>query len=209
MSLLTPGFIAAFCLFAFVASITPGPNNAMLMASGANFGVRRTVPHLLGVILGFVVLLLAAGLGLGALFAAWPPLHQVLQAAGAAYLLYLAYRIATADGIGGGGRAAARPLSFLQAALFQWINPTAWAIALGAVATYAPRKDFAAGVVVIALLIGVVNAPCALAWAMAGAVLRRLLDRPMVLRAFNWTMAALLVASLYPALAELARGVRL
>ena len=209
MSLLTPTFLAAFCVFALAASISPGPNNAMLMASGANFGLRATVPHLAGVVIGFLVLMLAAGLGLGALLAAWPPLHLVLQATGAAYLLYLAWRIATADGVAGGSKAAPpRPLSFLQAALFQWANPSAWAIALGAVATYAPRQDFAAGVVVISLLIGAINIPCAVAWAGAGAGLRRLLARPGVLRAFNWAMAALLVASLIPALVQLVRGLR-
>jgi threonine/homoserine/homoserine lactone efflux protein len=208
MSLLQPGPLAAFCLFALVASITPGPNNAMLMVSGANFGLRRTVPHLLGVIIGFAVLLLAAGLGLGALFAAWPPLQLVLQAVGAAYLIYMAWRIAMADGVGGGGKVLGKPFTFVQASLFQWVNPKAWAIGLGAVATYAPHDDFVLGVVVITVLIGVINIPCALAWAAAGVALRRFLARPAVLRAFNWTMAALLAASLWPALVELARGVR-
>lgn len=200
---MTSQTFVALSLFAFVSSITPGPNNTMLMASGANFGFRATHSHLLGVIIGFFVLVLAVGLGLGGLFAAYPPLHDILAAVGAIYLLWLAWKIATAKGIGA-GVSRDRPQTFLQAALFQWVNPKAWAMALGAVTAYAPREGYVANVVVVALVVMVVNAPCVASWAGFGVALRRFLDRPAILRGFNLAMAALLVASLAPVAFELA-----
>jgi len=186
-------------LFAFVSSITPGPNNTMLMASGVNFGLRRSVPHMIGVSLGFLVLVLAVGLGLGGLFAAYPALHDVLKAAGAAYLLWLAWKLATAKGLAEGA-AASQPQTFLQAAGFQWVNPKAWAMALGAITTYTPRAGYTANVLIVALVFSVINLPCIGVWTGFGVGLRRFLDRPAILRAFNWGMAALLVLSLYPLL---------
>ena len=124
-----PDLFTALVLFAFACSITPGPNNMMLMASGANFGLRRTVPHWLGIMAGFGALLLACGLGLGGLFTAYPVLHEILKWAGAAYLLYLAFRIATAKSISPGkGGAPARPMSFLGGAAFQLVTsgPGPW-----------------------------------------------------------------------------------
>lgn len=205
LSALTPELVAALALFAFVSSITPGPNNTMLMASGANFGFRATIPHLLGVALGFGVMVLAVGLGLGGLFAAYPQLHAILAVAGAAYLLWLAWKLATAKGIGtgdGGGR----PQTFLQAAAFQWVNPKAWAMALGAVTTYAPQENYVANIVVVAAVFTAVNLPSVATWTGFGVGLRRFLDKPAVLRAFNIGMAALLAISLAPALIDLARG---
>jgi len=197
MDAIPPGLLAALTLFAFVSSITPGPNNTMLLASGANFGVRRTVPHMMGVWIGFSVLIVSCGLGLGALFAAYPPLHAALKVFGGAYLLWLAWKVATAGGLGGGA-AGARPMTFLEAAAFQWINPKAWTMGLGAVATYVPQGRFAAGLAAVALVFAVVNLPCIAFWAALGTAARRLLDRPRALKAFNWTMAVLLVVSLYP-----------
>jgi threonine/homoserine/homoserine lactone efflux protein len=184
-------------VFAIVSSITPGPNNAMLMASGANFGMRRSVPHMLGVSIGFMVLTLVTGLVLGGLIAAYPALHQVLKAVGAAYLLWLAWKIARSDGMAG-GTAGARPQTFLQAAAFQWVNPKAWAMALGAVTAYAPREHYGANVLLVAAVFGVVNLPCIAGWTGFGHVLRRVLARPGRLRLFNWIMAGLLVLSLIP-----------
>ena len=200
---LTPDLVGAFAAFAFVTSITPGPNNTMLMASGANFGFRATRPHLFGVSIGFAVLVLAVGLGLGGLFQAVPQLHDLLTIAGAAYLLWLAWKIGTSDTIGASGAAAARPQTFLQAAAFQWVNPKAWAMALGAVTAYAPAKGYVANVLLIGLVFWAVNLPCIASWTGFGVVLRRLLDRPRILRAFNLAMAMLLVASLAPAIRAL------
>ena len=197
MTAMTPELLAALAVFCLAASITPGPNNAMLLASGANFGVKRTLPHLAGVVLGFQFLILVIGLGLGALFTGYPVLHTVLKIVGGAYLLYLAFKIATAKGMAG-GEASGRPMSFVQAAAFQWVNPKAYAMAVGAIATYVPREGGVAGVLLVTLVFGVVNLPCVSAWMAAGVALRRLLQRPAALRAFNWTMAGLLVLSLYP-----------
>ncbi len=201
MTSLTPELLAALTLFAFVSSITPGPNNTMLMASGANFGFRATAPHMLGVSIGFFVLVVAVGLGLGGLFAAYPALHDVLAVAGGLYLLWLAWKIATAKGLGS-GEAGARPMTFLQAAAFQWVNPKGWAMALGAVTAYAPRENYALNVLLISLIFTVVNLPCVASWTGFGVGLRRFLDKPAVLRAFNIAMALLLVLSLVPVAME-------
>lgn len=202
MTSLSPQLLAALSLFAFVSSITPGPNNTMLMASGANFGFRATVPHLAGVAIGFGVMVVAVGLGLGRLFEAFPRLHDVLAVLGAAYMIWLAWKIATAKGIGG-GVAAGRPQTFWQAAAFQWVNPKAWAMALGAVTTYAPREHYNFNVLLVSLVFMSVNAPCVATWTGFGVGLRRFLDRPAVLRGFNLTMALLLLASLVPMVLEL------
>lgn len=198
---MTAQLFSAFVLFAFVSSITPGPNNAMLLASGANFGMARSIPHMLGVSAGFLVLLLAVGLGLGGLFAAVPALHGVLQVVGAVYLLYLAWKIATAKGLGG-GVVAATPQRFWQAVAFQWVNPKAWAMALGAMTTYAPKTHYVAGVFLVSGIFAAVNLPCIFSWTGFGVGLRRFLDRPAALKAFNMVMAALLVASLIPLVIE-------
>lgn len=195
----TPDLLGALALFALVSSITPGPNNTMLMASGANFGLRRTVPHMLGVSLGFLVLVLAVGLGLGGLFSTYPALHDVLKIVGAGYMLWLAWKLATSKGLSSAD-VDARPQTFLQAAAFQWVNPKAWAMAVGAVTTYTPQAGYVANVVVVASVFTLVNLPCVGIWAGFGAGLRRFLERPEVLRVFNWGMAALLVLSLYPLL---------
>lgn len=201
MTSMTPELIVAFSLFALVSSGTPGPNNTMLMASGANFGLRASVPHMLGVSLGFGVMVLGVGLGLGGLFAAYPQLHTILAVAGAVYLLWLAWKLATAKGVGT-GQGGGKPQTFAQAAAFQWVNPKAWAMALGAVTTYAPQENYVANIVVISAIFTAVNLPCVAVWTGFGVGLRRFLDKPAVLRAFNIGMAALLVLSLAPALVE-------
>jgi threonine/homoserine/homoserine lactone efflux protein len=189
--------LIALATFCFVSSITPGPNNMMLLASGANFGFRRTLPHMLGVSLGFAAMVFAVGMGLGSLFKAYPALYDALRVVAVVYLLWLAWRIATASGLGDTA-ATARPMSFLEAAAFQWINPKAWAMALGATAAFVTPEAFVMGVVIVAAMFAAINLPCIASWAGFGVVLRRFLDRPWALRAFNVTMAALLVTSLYP-----------
>jgi threonine/homoserine/homoserine lactone efflux protein len=198
---MTAQLFSAFVLFAFVSSITPGPNNAMLLASGANFGMARSIPHMLGVSAGFLMLLLSVGLGLGGLFAAFPALHGALQVVGALYLLYLAWKIATAKGLGG-GVVAAQPQRFWPIVAFQWVNPKAWAMALGAMTTYAPKTHYVAGVFLVSGIFAAVNLPCIFAWTGFGVGLRRFLDRPVALKIFNLVMAALLVASLIPLVLE-------
>src|SRR3954468_20974623 len=113
-------------LYAFVTSITPGPNNFMLLASGVNFGFWRTVPHMLGISVGFASLLIGVGCGLGAMLVAFPALHTSLKIAGGAYLLYLSWRIASSRSLATDGEAGARPMTLIESAAFQWINPKAW-----------------------------------------------------------------------------------
>ena len=193
-------FDAALALIAFalVTSLTPGPNNLMLLASGANFGFRRTVPHMLGVSLGFCVMLLLLGLGLAQVFTLYPWVHTALKAVSVAYLLYLAWRIAHAAAPGDGA-AGGRPFSFLQAAAFQWVNPKAWAMALTTVTVYTEAGAWGALLVATALF-GGINFPSVALWVTLGQQVRRFLTDARRLRLFNWTMAALLVASLYPVL---------
>ena len=193
---------AALILFAFVTSITPGPNNFMLMASGVNFGFRRTIPHMLGIGVGFLSLLLGVGFGLGAVLGAYPALHMALKIAGGAYLVYLAWRIAMARSMGDGkaGEGAARPMTFLEAAAFQWVNPKAWVMAVTAMAVYtSPQAPFLS-VVLVAVAFAVVNVPSVSAWAGFGVALRGFLADPVRLKWFNIAMGLLLVASLWPML---------
>ena len=191
--------LLALVAFAFVTSITPGPNNLMLLASGANFGARRSVPHMLGISGGFTVMVALVGLGVMAAFDAHPSLHIALKVVSVAYLLWLAWRIAFAAPLPDEPDAGGRLMGFVAAALFQWVNPKAWAMALSAIAAYAPDRSLAA-VVVVAVVFGAVNLPSVGVWALLGQAMRRSLHDPVRLRAFNLTMAALLVASLIPVL---------
>ncbi|MEM1314986.1 MAG: LysE family translocator [Pseudomonadota bacterium] len=195
---MTQNALAALALFAFVTSITPGPNNLMLMASGANFGLRRTIPHMLGVGLGFVAMTIGVGVGLMQVFDAFPVAYEVLKIVGALYMLWLAWKIARAAPPEG-GRTTGRPLTFLQAGAFQWVNVKAWAMAVTAVSLYAPTRSLEA-VALVAVIFGIVNLPSVGVWAVMGVQVRRWLRSPARLRAFNWTMAALLVLSLWPML---------
>jgi threonine/homoserine/homoserine lactone efflux protein len=202
---MTTTMIAAMALFAFVSSITPGPNNLMLMASGANFGLPRTVPHMLGVSLGFGFLMLMVGVGLAGLVAAFPWTLTVMRWAGAAYLLYLAFKVATSKGLGASD-AAGRPMTFWQAVAFQWINPKAFASSLVAVTTYAIPDHLLAGVMIVVAVFTLVGAPCIVIWASFGMGVKRILTRPLAHRAFNIAMALLLVLSIAPMLTEGAKA---
>jgi len=194
---------SALVVFCLVSSITPGPNNTMLMASGANFGFRPTLPHMLGVSLGFGFMVLAVGLGLGQVFSRFPVLHPILAIGGALYMVWLALKIAKSNGLGEVGASGA-PMTFLQAAGFQWINPKAWIMGVTAVTTYAPQTNYGLNVVAVSLIFVVVNAPCIAAWTGFGVGLKRFLDRPERLRLFNISMATLLVLSLTPLVFEYA-----
>lgn len=193
--------LLAFVAFAFVASVTPGPNNAMMLTSGANFGFRRSVPHMLGIAFGIVVMVAAVGMGLSGLFRAYPVLYGVLRWVGAAYLLYLAWGIAR-SGTPKAGGTTGRPLSFVGAAAFQWVNPKAWVMVLAALTAYAPREGYFYNVLIVAVLFGLICIPSAGLWTGFGTTLRRFLKSPGRIRAFNVTMALLLVLSLYPIMVE-------
>lgn len=186
-------------LFGFTTSVTPGPNNMMLLASGVNFGFRRTIPHMAGISVGFFVLLMAVGAGLGAFVTSMPLVFLGLKIAGGLYLLYIAYRIATSTALSE-GKVGAKPLTFLQAALFQFVNPKAWVMALTGMTAYTVPAHYWPSVLIISLVFAVVNFPTVSSWAGFGSVMREWLSHPVRLRIFNITMAVLLVASLWPML---------
>ncbi|NOC83622.1 LysE family translocator [Ruegeria sp. HKCCD6428] len=195
---MTYDILLALIAFAFVTSITPGPNNLMLMASGANFGFRRSIPHMLGIGLGFTLMVLLVGAGLVQVFDRYPVSYSVLKVVSVIYLLYLAWKIAHAAPATG-DLAAGTPMTFLQAAAFQWVNPKAWAMALTATTAYTPSQTLHA-IALVALVFGAVNLPSVSTWTFLGQQTSRVLTNPRRLVAFNWTMAVLLVASLYPVL---------
>lgn len=198
---------AAFLPFAVSTSMSPGPNNLMLASSGATFGFRRTGPHMLGITAGFPAMVVAVGLGLGGVFTAFPQLHTAVKYLGAAYLLVLAWRIGTARAPtggdadpAGGARSGGRPLTFMQAALFQWVNPKAWIMAVGSIATYTTvGGQVTAEVLVIAGVFGLVSLASTATWTVLGVGIARLLrGSERGLRAFNVAMALLLAASVIP-----------
>ncbi|ODS54832.1 MAG: lysine transporter LysE [Agrobacterium sp. SCN 61-19] len=191
--------LLALVLFAFATSITPGPNNMMLFASGVNFGFRRTVPHMLGIGAGFLSLLIGVGMGLGAVLHAYPPAFIALKVAGGLYLLWIAWKIGSSRSMGD-GEAKARPMTFLGAAAFQWVNPKAWVMAVTAMAVYPNPEHYALTVAIVALVFAAVNVPSVSTWAGFGSALREWLSVPVRLKWFNITMAVLLVLSLWPML---------
>ena len=193
---------ASAVAFTVSMSATPGPNNTMVMASGASWGLRRTLPHMAGVALGFPAMLLAVAFGAGEVLRSRPWLHEGLRWVGAAYLLWLAWTIATARPAAPGQPGIGpRPLGFTRAALFQWVNPKAWIIAVGAVVTYTTSgAAVMAEVLALALIFIVVSLPCLAVWTLAGVGAARLLRTPAAVRWFNLLLAGLLVASLLPLL---------
>ncbi|MBV8970893.1 MAG: LysE family translocator [Sphingomonadaceae bacterium] len=199
---MTTSLLLALAAFALVSSITPGPNNLMLLASGINFGFRRTLPHMAGVALGFTVMVAIVGAATASVTALVPGLLGIVKWVSVAYLLYLAWKIATAPLPDAQGRGRARPMTFLAAAAFQWVNPKAWTMALTAATAYLPAHDRSAAVVAMALVFGAVNLPSVGLWAVLGTSLRRFLADPVRLRWFNVAAALTLVATLYPVLAS-------
>lgn len=196
---MTYDLLPGLAVFAFVTSITPGPNNLMLMASGANFGFRRTIPHMLGIFLGFTAMVVLVGVGVLQVLDRYPLADLALKAASGIYLCYLAWRIATAAPPREDGAVGA-PFTFMQAALFQWVNPKAWAMAVTAHSVYAPAHSMM-GVILVTGVFGVVSLPSAGSWAALGHHMRRLLTDRRRLRAFNIVMALLLMGSLLPMIA--------
>jgi len=193
--------LPAAALFALVTTITPGPNNTMLLASGVNFGLKRTVPHVLGISAGMAILMIAVGLGLAQAFERVPLLYTLLEAASVAYLLYLAWKIGTSSSVQMRD-GQARPMRFHEAIAFQWINPKAWMMVLTAATTIHLHASLSLNAALMALVLVVIGLPCITMWAAFGMSLRRFLANPRWLRIFNITMAVLLVLSLYPIVAH-------
>ena len=189
----------------FLASMgfTPGPNNILVASSGVNFGFRATVPHILGVTFGYPVMLLLVGAGLANLFIAIPQVHVILKYLCIAYLLYLSWKIATAAAPGGETRKAAKPLTFLQAAAFQWVNGKGWVVALSAVTTYTVvESSLMLQIIALSAIAMVVTIGAVSTWTAFGAMLRQYLHTEKRRRAFNYSMAGLLVLSIIPVFFE-------
>jgi threonine/homoserine/homoserine lactone efflux protein len=179
-----------------VMSITPGPNNVMVTASAVAFGYRRTVPHLLGIGLGCAFQVALVCLGLGAIFVQVPLLHDALRWFGAAYMAYLAWRLLRAGQVDGESDPRARPISFLEAAAFQFLNPKAWVMAITVASLFLPPSlGPVLGALYVGTVMAVVNFPCVSVWALFGSAMRRLLSEPRWRRAFNWVLAAALVVT--------------
>ena len=187
--------IFALFIFALVASITPGPNNIMLMASGTNFGFRKTFPHILGINIGFSTLVFGVGIGLMEVFNAIPFTQIILKFLCGGYLIYLSYRIAvSSSGIEKDGKQKSKPLSFLQALLFQWVNPKGWSMSLTAISLYSPTNSLS-GIILVTAAFSLANLPCQCLWALLGQQFRRLMTNSR-LKIFNYSMAGLLLLTL-------------
>ncbi len=197
------GFLIPIIIFAVSTTITPGPNNIMIMTSGLNFGMRKSAPHLLGICIGFPIMVALIGFGFGFVFDRFPLLHEFIKIIGILYLLYFSWVIANSTPKSLDSNKS-NPISFLQAALFQWVNPKAWIMATSAIATYTIASgDIYLQVITISLVFFVVAFPCVGAWLFFGVSLKRFLKSPSHQRAFNISMAALLVLSITPVIYEL------
>ncbi|MCU6498642.1 LysE family translocator [Rugamonas sp. A1-17] len=197
---MSPDLLLPLCTFATISTITPGPNNAMMLASGLNHGFTRSLPHLFGICCGFAFMIFATGLGLHAVFDQVPMLQVILKYAGALYLLWLAWKLAHAAPMSAEQAGLSKPMSFFGAAAFQWINPKAWVMAVGALTTYLPPGFTTLDVAMLASVFGLIGIFCVGSWALFGVAMRRVLQDARSVRIFNLVMALLLVGSLYPIL---------
>lgn len=193
-------FIGPLAFFAFISTISPGPNNIMLMTSGVNYGVYRSLPCFLGIQIGFFIMLICLGLGASAMLQEHYVISLTVKFAGIGYLLWLAWKIANATP----EREEANnqtPLTFIEALLFQWLNPKAWAMITGAIAAFTSSQGiYWNQIISIAIVFLVVGIPCTLTWLMFGSRLQRLLQVPAYRRRFNYSMATLLVLTVIPPL---------
>ena len=188
----------AFVVFAIVMFFTPGPNNIMVLSSGLTYGFRRSLPHIAGIAFGIAFMVAATGLGLGAVFVAWPILQTILKYAGIAYLIYLAWVIAMSGPVKPGQDNQAAPMTFWGAALFQWVNAKGWVMVIGIITAYSAVATFPWNIAVQAALMFIMGALSSVLWALFGSALRPVLTSTRAVRAFNIVMALLLLASLYP-----------
>jgi len=192
----------AFIVFITVMYITPGPNNIMVLSSGLTYGFRRTLPHIAGITIGCAFMIAAVGIGFGTVFVAYPVLQIVLKYLGSAYLIYLAVTIAMSGPPKPGAAKTSRPMTFLGAAMFQWVNVKGWVMVIGTITAYAAIARFPWNIAiqtVLALGLGVVSTSI---WTLFGSALRPVLTSQWAMRAFNIFMAILLLASLYPVFLE-------
>ncbi len=205
---MTADQLLALTVFAAVSSGTPGPNNLMLMTSGVNFGMKRSIPHLMGITLGFCFMIFCVGMGLQTMFVLLPQLETILRYVGVVYLLWLAWKIANSGPVGE-GKVVSKPMGFWAATAFQWVNPKAWFMAISAITTYASSASVGSKlsqVLLVVLVFGAVNFPLVACWGLFGSAMRRFLQNPKTLKIFNVTMAVLLVVSLYPIVQPMFQG---
>ncbi|MCJ8318369.1 MAG: LysE family translocator [Colwellia sp.] len=196
-------YIITIVLFAISASVTPGPNNITVMASGANFGIRKSLPVFFGICIGFAIMLLLVGIGFGQIFEQFPVLHLLIKIVGTLYLLYLAYLIASATEVSTSD-AQVKPLTFINGALFQWLNAKAWVVATGAIAAFTTvGADFYSQNFTIALTFLIISFPCVGLWLFFGSTLKNILKSDLHRKIFNYSMAGLLVMSVIPVIREL------
>lgn len=196
-------FYLAVILFAVTMTITPGPNNVMIMTSGVNWGLKKSLPHFLGICVGFPIMIVLEGMSFSALFELYPVLHDIIQILGVLYLLYLTWLIATAASVNLESKDS-KPFSFIQAALFQWVNPKAWVIATSAISAYTSAgADMLIQVLSISLIFLCVGIPCVGSWLLFGAKLKTILKSHQSQKVFNIAMACLLVISVMPAIYDL------
>lgn len=187
--------------FAFVMSISPGPGNFLLLASGANFGFLRSLPLLLGISGGFLAMVFLVGIGLGRVFEQFPRIYDVLRILGGVYVLWMAIGLARSKGIGAAERdKVAVPIGFIQAALLQLVNPKAWAVSLIVTVSYTVPQQFLTSLILLIVIFAVVNIPALSVWVLSGAALRETLAKGRRIVVFNIAMAILLVGSMVPVL---------
>lgn len=190
-------YYLSLLLFCVSSSITLGPNNLMMLMSGINFGVKRSLPHYFGILFGFSAMVFLVGMGLAGVFAKFPVLHQIIKYIGAIYMLYLAYQIIRSSSSLKEVKSARRPLSFFKAVLFQWVNPKAWVMGIGAVSAFTViNLPMVSQVIIISLIYFLVGVPCIAFWLFGGVAVRRYLNNPRYLQIFNVTMGILLIASI-------------
>ncbi|WED27624.1 LysE family translocator [Vibrio sp. DW001] len=196
-------YLISVVLFAISSSVTPGPNNIMVMTSGLNFGIRRSMPLLIGICVGFTTMLLLVGLGFGQLFTLFPQLSLVIKVIGTAYLLYLAWLIARSSNVGVTNQQV-KPIGFIKGALFQWVNAKAWVVSIGAISAFTTMgESFFSQNMTIATTFFIISFPCVGIWLMFGSMLRQFLDNAAYLRWFNITMSLLLVGSVLPVVKDI------
>ncbi|ACA85688.1 LysE family translocator [Shewanella woodyi] len=199
-------YLIAVMLFAISSSVTPGPNNILVMTSGVNFGIKKSLPLLSGICVGFTVMLLLVGFGFAQLFELFPQLHFIIRCIGTLYLLYLAWLIAKSAGVMDTNttNSQPKPLSFMKGALFQWVNAKAWVVSTGAIAAFTTlESNFYSQNLTIALTFLLVSFPCVGIWLLFGSMLKKLLKSEQNMRWFNYSMSGLLVLSVVPVINEI------
>ncbi|MGB5885603.1 MAG: LysE family translocator [Acinetobacter venetianus] len=195
--------LISFIIYSFVTSVTPGPNNIMLISSGVSFGFKRTIPHILGIGFGFGLMVTLVGFGIGSILTNSKNLYEFVKIIGIVYLLYLAYQIYISDSVNTNNKPKShKPLNFLQASLFQWVNPKAWVMTMGAVTAYTSSSSNISIFLLIGLIYGAISIPSVGVWALVGDKLKALINDRKKIRIFNISMALLLLISIISPLVE-------